>query len=752
MTASSNVFEPVDKRKRRAGSAFLVGLLLAGATLAAHGWSLGDGLFLDDHWHQKQLRDLGWSWTDLLNTTTIAPAQFMETWWQEYPIQWQYARPVSILLMKAVYHTTGGSVVAQHAVSISLHFVAACLVYVLCFRLTERRAWSVVGALLFVIYSHSVFAVGWLAAQNTVLQTMLMLAALLVYLRASGLNVGTPALDPAASEPAPHPAVVPPMRQHLFAATVLLWTLALFTRESAIMLPVILAAFDLAFGGRRHLRARLGPHLLLAAIGTAFLIWRLGYFYHPLPEVYLRRPNGNDPYLLWCVAKLMHYLCSAVWLSPMTVGPTGRFNPFTEVPGDCALMFAILAVMGTGYYFACRNAHGYWIWPLWLVLSFLPVVPVLATPHSGYLAGVGFSVAMVLAPGLRDRVRPVSIGRWSRGVAIWFLIATAIYIPIYRTLWRGMIAAERYTVAKVTAAPPPAGVTDIFFLNIPFVNIYASLCLEEAWGPPAETIRCHALTYAPDLVQMDAPCVVEQLDDHRFTVSVSGERYFSGLLGRYLIDSVRDSGRLRRGDRVAGPLFDAEILDADAEGVRTLCFTFHRPLTDERYCFYLTTPDCPAARLRFRPMSDSAPVSPQPLPVGSAPSREAIARAASRLRAGDAAMANPLFAALQADDPDLRRRAWTGFREVAQPVARATGAQVQGDLSGDVPNAAALARIRAWWDSRVDSETLDAVWLHRRDFEAIREERDGILTVRGNAGKIIRTDLYLTGPPFPGPR
>ena len=106
--------------------------LLAGATMLTHGWSLGDGLFLDDHWHQIQLRDRGWSWTDLLETTTLDPDEFMETWWQEHPIRWQYARPVSVLLMKAVYRATGGHVGAQHFTSIALHFANAGLVYLLC--------------------------------------------------------------------------------------------------------------------------------------------------------------------------------------------------------------------------------------------------------------------------------------------------------------------------------------------------------------------------------------------------------------------------------------------------------------------------------------------------------------------------------------------------------------------------------------------------------------------------------------------
>jgi len=729
--------------------------LLAGATMLAHGWSLGDGLFLDDHWHQVQLRDRGWSWSDLLETTTIDPAEFMEIWWQEQPIRWQYARPVSVLLMKAVYHLTGGHVAAQHFVSIALHFTNACLVYLLCLWLTERRFWATVGGLLFVIYSHSVFAVGWLAAQNTLLQTALMMAAMLIYVRASGLRLGTGTLA------APRGVdVVPPLRSGLFSGVVALWILAVLARENALMLPGVLAAMDLAFGGRRHAWQRRWGYGLMGALTIAFLVWRLGVFYHPMPSVYFRQPIATVSYAIWALIKLMHYLCSAVWLSPMTVGPTGRLDPLAEVPGDCLLMLAILAVMGTGYVLACRHAKGYWIWPLWLVLSFLPVVPVLATPHSGYLAGVGFAVAMVLGPGLRDRIRPVSIGRWSAPVAIWFLIATSTYIPIYRTLWRGMLATEKYTIAKMTAGPAPKDVSDIFFINAPFVNIYSKLCLEKAWGEAVRDVRCHVLTYAPNLLRMDDRCEVTQIDARRFYLSVEGDPYFSGLLGRYLIDSVRPSGRLRTGDHVAGALFDVEVVEAGDQGVRKLLFTFAEPLASEKYRFYLTSRDCPAAPLRFLPpegppsmLSDTSGGSAARRRLAlSTPSADDVEATKDRLYAGDADAAEVLFSGMRSEDEAVRRLSWTAFQPVALPLARAQGSMVDDLLTGEAPSAADLPRITAWWANHVDDVILDELWLQRHDFETLRVERDAVFNIRRIAGTIIQSDLYMTGPPFPGPR
>ena len=346
-------------------------LLLAATTWIAHGWSLHSGLFLDDHWHQSRLSAMGWSIDEMLQATTLEPERFMEAWWQDRSAVWQYSRPVSVFVMKVVHELTDGHIPTHHAVSVLLHFLTACMVFQLCLMLTHNRSWASVGGMLFVVYSHGVFAVSWLASQNVVLQTALTVAALLLYIRASGLYVGP--VD--AGRPINK---TPPLNRTALGFAFVLWVLAMFSRENAVMLPGIMLAFDWAYGGRGHLWARRNVYLLFGVVTLSFLFWRLMVFNVPMPDVYYRHA-GDDGYVLWCVAKLLHYLCSSVWLSPMTVGPSGRINPFSEVPGDCLLMIVILSVMAAGYYFTCRHLRGLWIWPFWLLLALLPIVPVMAT-------------------------------------------------------------------------------------------------------------------------------------------------------------------------------------------------------------------------------------------------------------------------------------------------------------------------------------------------------------------------------------
>jgi len=749
--------------------ALLVGLVLGVATLIVHGRALNDGLFFDDHWHRVQLETSGWGWQDLLDAATLEPARFLDIWWQTEPIRWQYSRPVSIFLMKVAHVTTGGSVVAQHAVSILLHFANACMVAAMVFRLSRHRYWSIVAGLLFVIYSHSVFAVGWLASQNTVLQTTLVLSAIHWYVSAAGLEIGP---DRNASTR----QVALPMSAAL--GICVLYVLGLFSRENAIILPVMLVAFEVAFGSWSRIRVNRTFFAGLIAISVAFLCWRLFAFYAPMPDIYSRHfegpatPGALLAHAGWLLAKLLHYICSAIWLSPMVVGPAGRYNSWVETPGDAILTVAIILALGLGYYSATRRAAGWWIWPLWLLLAYLPVVSILPTPHQGYFGGVGFAIAMVLGPALRRHIKP---GGWriSSAVATWFLIATSIYIPIYRTLWDGMRAAETLTTAKLADLPPPEGATDLFFINLPFVNIYTKMSLCEVWGDKARDMRCHALTFAPDLTGMETACRIEMPDEYTLRVSLDPANgppgstgYFSGLLGRFLLDGMRAP----ESDvtlPVRGKLFDAYVPEWRAEdGAWSVEFRFYRPLDSPEYRFYLATRDCPMAELRLGGLGPEKQqggltrggiAAPADEPLAKvAPTLQDVRLALAGLSAGRLDQSHVLFDAAAAEEGDVREAAVKEFGPVVVGMAAALGAPWQQLESIEAGPAEVRGRawrdVERWWRRAVDERQLREVWHDRDRYAGIKFQRDGIFRVKRIAAGIIQTDLYMTGSAFPGPR
>lgn len=719
---------------------FGIWILLAVATMAAHGRSLGEGFWLDDHWHQVRIREIGWSFGELLGATTIEPHRLIGAWWQDQPVRWQYSRPAAVLLMKVVQGLSGGSPAAQHGVSLLLHFATACMVHQLCFLLTRHRFWSVVGGLFFVVYAHGIFTVPWLAAQNAVLQTALMLGAVLCYIHASGLDIGPRV---ATSDEVP-----PPLGRLAFLGAVGLWVIALFSRESAIIFPAIVLAFDWAFGGRRCVWRRRRAHLLLVLLALAYAIWRLVWYYHPMPSPYVRG-FGDEGSLTFCAIKLLHYICSSIWQSPMMFGPTGRFDPLREVPGDCLLMLIIVTVLGTGFFIACRGVRGNWIGPLWLVLTVLPVVPIMATPQSGYPCGVPFAVAMILGPGLSRTMHRKGRGRISGPVALALLISTCLCVRVYRATWESLLAAERYTISEIGVDPPSNDVTDMFFLNLPFANVYVRDHLAEHLGDAMSDIRCHVLTYAPELLGMAQPCELTQRDAFSFSIKVAGRPYFSGLLGRYLIEAMRAHGPMNTGEIVRGDLFDVQIVRAEEAGVRELRFIFRQPLASEAYRFYLSTPYCGALRLTF--------VGPDDKREQSTPVEESrvilhnTASAAERLISGDWSAGDTLLATIEAGTKEERRGSWDSFRQVAGLIAGATGSSVQALLAHEEPPSELLV-IRRWWRAAVDDHLINRVWCRRDDFAALRGTRARLFDIRSTTAGIIQTDLYLTGPPYPGPR
>jgi hypothetical protein len=129
-----------------------------------------------------------------------------------------------------------------------------------------------------------------------------------------------------------------------------------------------------------------------------------------------------------------------------------------------------------------------------------------------------------------------------------------------------------------------------------------------------------------------------------------------------------------------------------------------------------------------------------------------VQAAAGRLHAGEARAANTLFEAMGSDDPRVRDAAVTEFRQVAIPMSQALASPISGLLNSQVFSEQDRARIEQWWEDSVDDQNLQALWVRRGEWEPLQRRRDRLFTIQWIASHVIRTDLYMTGPPFPGPR
>ena len=269
------------------------------------------------------------------------------------------SRPLVFLIYGAIYHFFGLNPAAYHAVNAVFHAAAGVLV----FLLTQLLLWRLLGerktvgpllvALFFVVTPIQVGTVIYAYALNDVLSSALMLASIYAFVRRP---------DPRAID---------------VAASVLALALALFTKQSAIVVPVLVLAFDIFVAGRAGagaLKSRVRLYLPYLALVAAFLAYRFWYFgalgdiegrgnTHPALEYFLVQP-----------AVILKYLYSSVVPSHLAIDH--YLVPRNLGAGARALAFG--ALLGAGAALA-------WLWKRW-------------TPVGRYVLFAAAFYLVVLAP------------------------------------------------------------------------------------------------------------------------------------------------------------------------------------------------------------------------------------------------------------------------------------------------------------------------------------------------------------------
>jgi len=158
------------------------------------------------------------------------------------------------------------------------------------------------------------------------------------------------------------------------------------------------------------------------------------------------------------------------------------------------------------------------------------------------------------------------------------------------------------------------------------------------------------------------------------------------------------------------------------------------------------------ARLRFEGPITGAAVS-QTRPASPAqPNLETVKLACAELREGKAACAQVLFAAANSSEPAVRDQARAGLDAICRPVAEALAAPVLRHAATSRTGWADWQESARWWAGHVDDDSVRALARYRQETANNFYQRDALFRIRQIASTIIRADLYLTGPPFPGPR
>ena len=197
-----------------------------------------------------------------------------------------YYRPVMHLVYMGDYALFGYSPAGYHATSVLFHALNAVLVLLAAEALRLRRAVALTGAALFAVHPINTEAVAWVAGIPELTFTFFFLLSFWLYVRArppeAALRIADCGLRiPVAGEPGP--AARSPRSGHgWMAASVACAFLAYFSKETALMLPVVLAAYEHLLRKSPESQWRRIPaysgHLLGVVLYMGMRIYSLGGF------------------------------------------------------------------------------------------------------------------------------------------------------------------------------------------------------------------------------------------------------------------------------------------------------------------------------------------------------------------------------------------------------------------------------------------------------------------------------------------
>ena len=163
-----------------------------------------------------------------------------------------FYRPLYMLSFMLDYHIWGLNTIGYHLSSVILHILNALLLYVLIIRMGLRKNIAWLAALLFALFPANSGAVAPIAMRDGLILVFLSMLCLLLFLKGAKGS------------------------RFYFLGSGIMFVLAMFTKESALVLPLLIAAYVFIFLKKEDRKKVLFPFSMLA--GSAFLYSGLRVF------------------------------------------------------------------------------------------------------------------------------------------------------------------------------------------------------------------------------------------------------------------------------------------------------------------------------------------------------------------------------------------------------------------------------------------------------------------------------------------
>jgi len=248
-----------------------------------------------------------------------------------------YYRPMMTLGYFACYRLFGLRAYGFHVVSLLLHVLVVCLVFVLAEHITGDRVWAFVAGAVFALHPVHTESVDWIAAVTDLELTFF-------YLITFGLFLAAARPDGRRSWP-------------VLAAMAVAFVLALLSKEQAMTLPALATVYEHFYRNDRpetsvsQKLARYGP---LWLVGAAYVLFRIRFLGAMAPHEQMPGLT-REQIVLSAFALVGQYVGKLLW--PVRLCAFWIFHPSASLL-DTRVLAGLAALLAlTGLFLACWRSH-----------------------------------------------------------------------------------------------------------------------------------------------------------------------------------------------------------------------------------------------------------------------------------------------------------------------------------------------------------------------------------------------------------
>jgi protein O-mannosyl-transferase len=350
-----------------------------------------------------------------------------------------YYRPLLLIIVKFLYHFFSLDPWWYHLVNILFHCGTSVIVFLAIRRLLneERVLPSLaylsppfIAALLFASHPIHTEAVAWNAGFNDVALTFFYLLSFYFYVNSED------------------------KKKCSYIFSVISFAFAVFLKEPALTLPVVLLAYDFVFARRQpsplFYVKRYAPFLIIGAIYLALRMHALGHFAPQRRHVEL---NAYQ-YAINIFPIFIQYLQKLLF--PVNLNAFYKFHPILTMFGLKALLSLVgTAVFAVFMYISAKKNRVAFLGFMFITAPLLPVLYIRALGESTfgerylYLPSVGYVLLIaVLVSWLRNR-----LPRAAKSIPIVVIIILGLYT--FGTITRNSIWKDDFTLWADTVKKSP---------------------------------------------------------------------------------------------------------------------------------------------------------------------------------------------------------------------------------------------------------------------------------------------------------